>query len=193
MGDDAPSGKKYAPEQLAATTQALEALYTQLYQNPPVYLSVEDLKAWHARLATSLGIVAGHWRTGPVTFGTYYGFAAQDIEDAVQSTFAIANEHLSYVDCLEDEPELQLEELVRVAGYLHARLIKIHPFEDGNGRISRLVLAALFWRFGFDFPDISHLQKTRYIAALNKYNSYGTDDLYCQHLEPLQTLLLELL
>lgn len=82
---------------------------------------------------------------------------------------------------------------MRVSAYVHARLIKIHPFEDGNGRVSRLVLQAMFLGAGFDPPDLQSLARLPYVSALNKYNSYGTDDLYCPRLGTLNRLLLELL
>jgi len=47
----------------------------------------------------------------------------------------------------DDVPELvglQLE----VVAVAHARLLKIHPFPDGNGRAARLLLNLMFIRFG---------------------------------------------
>lgn len=191
MGDEAPNGEKYAPEQIAAVSQALLLLQQHLFGSAPASLQVADLLDWHLKLTTPLGIRAGQWRTGEITFGSYYGFAPGDIDAAMAATYARANQHLEYLSYLEGLQ--QLEELIRVSAYVHARLIKIHPFEDGNGRVSRLVLQAMFLGAGFDPPDLSSLERTYYLLALNQYNLHGTDDLYCRHLEPLKKLILELL
>jgi Fic family protein len=39
------------------------------------------------------------------------------------------------------------EEFLRVAAYAHCELIRIHPFVNGNGRLSRLVVNYFFVRF----------------------------------------------
>ena len=79
MGDDSPSGKNYVPEQIVATTQALERLYGQLSLSPPRRLSTADMQNWHAELAAPLGVAAGRWREGPMTFGSYFGTEAAAI------------------------------------------------------------------------------------------------------------------
>lgn len=193
MGERGPDGRTYTTQQIEAVNQALMLVQRQFFDSPPLSLGVADLQAWHAALATPLGILAGQWRKGEITFGSYYGYPPSEIDTAVRATFMRGNEHLAYVRCLDSEPELQLEELIRVSAYVHAQLIKIHPFEDGNGRASRLVLEAMFPMLGMNPPDIYSLERSAYINALNTYNSHGTNDLYCPALEPLETLLLELL
>lgn len=74
------------------------------------------------------------------------------------------------------------DESVRSACYIHADLIQIHPFVDGNGRVGRLVLDWFLLRAGF--PVVAfHFPKKEYIDALNYY--YRTNDI-----EPLVVLVL---
>lgn len=191
MADENPGGKKFAPERVEATTQALLLLHEQLFASPPARLQVSDLLAWHAVLAAPLGVRAGVWRAGEITFGSYYGFPPTAIDAAVRGTYARANEHLDSLSFWPEED--RLAGVVAVSAYVHARLIRIHPFEDGNGRVSRLVLTGQFLTAGFDPPDFSRLSRTAYVTALNKYNHLGTDDLFCAALEPLKLVIFDLL
>ncbi|WP_158263826.1 Fic family protein [Deinococcus arcticus] len=167
-------------------------LHHQLFDAPPATLQVSDLQAWHAVLGAALGIRAGAWRTGDVTFGSYYGLPPSEIDAAVHATYAHANEHLDYLSYLPDAAD-RLEGVVMVSAYVHARLIRIHPFEDGNGRTARLVLTGQFLTAGFDPPNLSRLSRDVYLSALNRYNHLGTDDLYCPALDPLKKVILDLL
>lgn len=166
-------------------------LHEQLFSAPPTELKLSDLKAWHAAPTTPLGIKAGEWRDGPITFGSYFGFPPSDIEREVNRTFNLANGELLYLSFFDDREHL--EGLVNVSAYVHARLIRIHPFEDGNGRTARLVLTAMFLGAGFDPPDLDGMTRQDYLSALNTYNHRGTDDLNCPALAPLKKLILTLL
>lgn len=54
---------------------------------------------------------------------------------------------LAHLERFIHEPSSDLPPLVRVA-LIHAQFETIHPFLDGNGRIGRLLIAALFEHFG---------------------------------------------
>lgn len=49
---------------------------------------------------------------------------------------------------------------------LHARFERIHPFPDGNGRVGRLVLAALLVQAGYPPAIIYKNERKRYLKAL---------------------------
>lgn len=69
-----------------------------------------------------------------------------------------------------------------IAVWLHARLVQIHPFEDGNGRTSRLLLNLVLVRLGLR-PLLAEFPKQEYNAALNDFFRTG-------NLEPVLDLLL---
>ncbi len=80
--------------------------------------------------------------------------------------------------------ELKKDELhpLLVVGNFLFEFLAIHPFEDGNGRSSRLLTNFLLLKVGYDFtPYISHERlvesdKIEYYAALNKTQmSWKTD------------------
>ena len=41
------------------------------------------------------------------------------------------------------------EEIIVFAAEAHARLVSIHPFRDGNGRVSRLVMNTILLQHGY--------------------------------------------
>jgi Fic family protein len=62
------------------------------------------------------------------------------------------------------DPTVGPEELAR----LHARLERIHPFLDGNGRTGRLVLNLLLVRLGYPPAIIYKRDRSRYLATLQR-------------------------
>ena len=55
----------------------------------------------------------------------------------------------------------------RLSFVAHYRLVSIHPWADGNGRMSRLVMNMLQWEFGLIPVKVFKEQKAEYIQALN--------------------------
>lgn len=56
------------------------------------------------------------------------------------------------------------------AAYLHDELVRIHPFIDGNGRTSRLLMNLYLLRNGYTIVNLkgSNEEKTSYYTALEK-------------------------
>ena len=66
------------------------------------------------------------------------------------------------------EMEAQGEHPVLIAAYLHEVLVRIHPFIDGNGRTSRLLMNLYLLRHGYTIVNLKGDNDTRraYYAAL---------------------------
>ena len=54
------------------------------------------------------------------------------------------------------------------AAWLHHRFVRTHPFQDGNGRVSRLLMAYVYVRRNLPPPIITAVAKPAYIAVLEE-------------------------
>lgn len=80
---------------------------------------------------------------------------------------------------------------VLLAGLFHYRFVRIHPFDDSNGRTARLMMNYILLKNGYTPVVIKSQEKRNYLAALNKadtgdiesFTTYITDiALYWQEL-----------
>ena len=73
------------------------------------------------------------------------------------------------------------------AAWLHHRYISIHPFQDGNGRTARLLMAYVYIQRG-EFPPVVHtFYKPNYIAVLEAADN-GNLQPFAQYLSGLATI-----
>jgi Fic family protein len=54
----------------------------------------------------------------------------------------------NFVDWLNSKSALDLHP-VKLAAIAHYKLVHIHPFTDGNGRTSRLLMNTILMKYGF--------------------------------------------
>ena len=72
-----------------------------------------------------------------------------------------------------NQNEAQQLHPVERAARLHGELVKIHPFTDGNGRTSRLVMNLALMQAGFPAALIQVNQRLAYYQALDKAHTTG--------------------
>lgn len=71
-------------------------------------------------------------------------------------------------------PEKAVElNAVQLAAYTHAEFVKIHPFEDGNGRTSRLIMNYQLMSNGFLPVSIAKEKRLEYFNTLEEYAING--------------------
>ncbi len=136
--------------------------------------SRELICRWHRALFNGVRAHAGRMRDGDfgtdvLRFGPHYSCRREQVTELIER-------HVTNVNVLNRQITSQTRpiELVRAALYLHAEFIFIHPFEDGNGRIGRLI--ANYWLRRWGLPSlIIEASKVEYISRLNHY--YVKNDL----------------
>lgn len=57
---------------------------------------------------------------------------------------------------------------IQLATLFHYRYIRIHPFEDGNGRIARLLVNYILMRHGYPMVIVQSKDKENYLNVLHK-------------------------
>ena len=57
---------------------------------------------------------------------------------------------------------------IELAALFHYRYIRIHPFEDGNGRIARLMVNFILSRHGLPMIVVRSRKKQDYLEALHQ-------------------------
>lgn len=72
------------------------------------------------------------------------------------------------IDWYRKESESKELHPVQIATLFHYRFVRIHPFDDGNGRTARLMMNYILMKNGFAPVVIESIDKKNYLAALNK-------------------------
>jgi len=75
---------------------------------------------------------------------------------------------------------------IEQAAWTHAEFVRIHPFVDGNGRTSRLIMNYQLMANGFLPVNIRHENRLAYYEALDAYASNGVLAPFMEILMPLE-------
>lgn len=102
-----------------------------------------------------------------VTFGPNRSVSSHEVPERLEQHFVDAAKLLDQLDGHAQDIQF-IEEVIKVAAYVHADLIRIHPFRDGNGRVARLVMNLVLRRYGFPLHTIK-VPKQEYFDALNHF------------------------
>ncbi len=65
---------------------------------------------------------------------------------------------------------------VEIAARFHHRFTAIHPFDDGNGRMSRLLMNLMLMQWGYPPAVIRNTERDQYLAVLRRADSNEYDD-----------------
>jgi Fic family protein len=69
---------------------------------------------------------------------------------------------------------------VELAAFVHLKFVTIHPFGDGNGRISRLMMNFVLNKEGYPMLDISYSGRNSYYSALERAQARKADSAFIQ-------------
>ena len=112
---------------------------------------------------TSYTVHAGQYKTRPNSVITRYGDRFEYASP--EETSSLMGDLVDWYNAAEKEGKLSPVEL---AALFHYRYIRIHPFEDGNGRIARLMVNYIMARHGWPMIVIRNRKKAEYLEALHR-------------------------
>ena len=112
---------------------------------------------------TSFVIHAGQYKTRPNSVITRYGDRFEYASP--EETPALMSDLVDWYNEEERKGELSPVEL---AALFHYRYIRIHPFEDGNGRIARLMVNYILSRHRWPMIVVRSRKKQEYLEALHQ-------------------------
>jgi len=69
---------------------------------------------------------------------------------------------------------------VELAALVHLKFVTIHPFTDGNGRISRLMMNFVLNKNGYPMLNIPYEKRTSYYNALERSQIKKIDNIFLQ-------------
>jgi len=112
---------------------------------------------------TSYTIHAGCYKTRPNSVITRYGdrfeYASPEETPALMTDL---------VDWYNEAEQSGKYTPVQLAALFHYRYIRIHPFEDGNGRIARLMVNYILAKHGYPMIVVRSRKKDTYLEALHQ-------------------------
>lgn len=116
----------------------------------------------HDGTYTSYIIHAGQYKTRPNSVITQTGERFEYASP--EETPALMTDLISWYNDAEKQRKMTPVEL---ASLFHYRYIRIHPFEDGNGRISRLIVNYILFRHDYPMIVVQSKDKKNYLSALS--------------------------
>lgn len=121
------------------------------------FITEQDIKAIHKIILTGIrDDWAGKYRNTDVFI------RGSNTEFPRPSAVSYAmQEFVSWLQGVQDEHP------VRIASSAHFKLVSIHPFSDGNGRTSRLLMNLILLMYGYPMAVIRNEDRVAYLATFD--------------------------
>jgi Fic family protein len=71
---------------------------------------------------------------------------------------------------------------VEIAALVHLKFVTIHPFTDGNGRISRILMNFILHKHDFPLLNIYYINRASYYTALERTQKTGKEYIFVQYI-----------
>jgi Fic family protein len=127
----------------------------------------ELLVGLHDRvLAGNWGAGAGRMRTGPAYVVDGHSGALVFQPPPAEEVPALVDRACAALEQGVEHPALQ-------AAWIHVALAAIHPFRDGNGRVSRVAASLAMYRGGFRLPEFTSLEEWWGRHLADYYAAFG--------------------
>ena len=159
-------GLNMMKEQAASEYPLTETFIRQLHQT----ILREDYTVYRqlpGGQQTSYVVHAGVYKTRPNSVITRSGERFEYASP--EETPALMTDLISWYNEEEKKGDLSLAELCAL---FHYRYIRIHPFEDGNGRIARLLVNFILTRHHYPMIVVKSADKENYLNALSTCDGF---------------------
>ncbi|ECI4085663.1 cell filamentation protein Fic [Salmonella enterica subsp. enterica] len=143
----------------------LEKLYHCIFEEqfPTGQITIALLKSWHRRWLGNIYEWAGQERTVNISKGGFMFAPSAQLPKLLHEFDA---KYLArYTPCTN----MSEEQLIEAIAVTHVELILIHPFREGNGRLSRLLADVMAVQGGYRPLDYQSWEqnKAEYISAIH--------------------------
>lgn len=71
---------------------------------------------------------------------------------------------------------------IELVALVHLKFVSIHPFSDGNGRISRLIMNFVLKKYNYPMLDIPHINRRLYYNSLEHAQTKKEDSVFVKHI-----------
>jgi len=134
-------------------------------------ITVEDIKTMHYMFYKNIDEAnSGTWRKESVIVsGSSYAFP---------SPYEIEEQMLKLKKWVKTERNNYHP--VTFAALLHLKFVSIHPFIDGNGRTSRLIMNLALIQDGYQLAIIPPVLRTEYNDTIRLYQNKGKSEPFCE-------------
>lgn len=124
------------------------------------YIELSDIFEIHRRVMGHVDpLSSGVFRNQQVFVGSHVPPPPEDLQSLMEG----------YIEWLNSEEALSMHP-VRLAALAHYKLVDIHPFADGNGRTSRLIMNLILLRSGYPPVIIYKEDRVKYYEYLTVAN-----------------------
>ncbi|KAL4079200.1 fido domain-containing protein [Scleroderma citrinum] len=154
-------------------------------KDKPELLTTENLKAVHTKLMRTLKVQIIDKNSGANARGngnsTLYYVNAGCTRQTTQKTAVVRSNQYNLAFCPVERVDQQLDYICKMgrqyiarwrnpfatAAWLHVTFTRCHPFDDGNGRMARLISSIPLLRFGFPPLCITPTGRRVYYDSMN--------------------------
>jgi len=134
-------------------------------------LSVQTVLCWHKSLFEfTKKDIAGRIRQHQIAIS-----GSKFVPPSPAEVYALLGEFFRWYE--RDGKKLHPVEL---AGLVHLKFVTIHPFADGNGRISRLIMNFVLNRQSYPMLNILYKNRNSYYNALERTQAKRQDSIFLQ-------------
>ena len=142
-------------------------LFMQLVSSKKISITQDMVLSWHKAIfgQTKIG-EAGNIRQHNVGIITNENITFTNVPE-IPKRF---KEFFSWINKYDKK-----ENLVEFACLAHYKFVSIHPFADGNGRISRLIMNYILYQYDYPLLLIKNTDRKAYFKALEKSQLEGDE------------------